>query len=71
MITTIVDQDIPDGHPSLDPPGKSSEDLHRFEREMEQRKTQGRERRRREASEKRRNRELISATEKGFSDKGT
>lgn len=70
MRPKIFDEDIPDGHPPFESPGRSSEDLHRFEREKEQRKTQGRERRRKEASVKRRNRELISATEKGFSDDG-
>ena len=58
------------GEQSFESPGRSSKELAIETRNMEQRKIQGRERRRREASEKRRNRELISATEKGFSDDG-
>ena len=68
MIPKVFDEDIPDGYPPFDSPGRSSKELAKETRRMDQRRTQGRERRRREASEKRRNRELISATEKGFSD---
>ena len=70
MIPKIFDEDIPDGYPPFESPGRSSEELAIETRNMEQRKSQGRERRRKEASVKRRNRELLSATEKGFSDDG-
>ena len=70
MIPKIFDEDIPDGYPPFESPGRSSKELAIETRNMEQRKSQGRERRRKEAAEKRRNRELISATKKGFSDNG-
>jgi len=70
MITTIFDQDIPDGHPPLDSPGKSSEELDMETKNMNKRRIQGRERRRKEASEKRKNKEVKSATEKSFRDDG-
>jgi len=70
MITKISDQDIPDDRPILHTPGRSSEELAIDTRDMDKRRSQGKERRRKEANVKRRNRELISATEKGFSDDG-
>ena len=70
MIPKIFDENIPDGYPPFESPGRSSEELAKETRRMDQRRSQGRERRRREASEKRRKRELLSATEKGFSDDG-
>ena len=70
MIPKIFDEHIPDGYPPFESPGRSSEELAKETRKMEQRRSQGRERRKKEAAEKRHNRELISATEKGFSDDG-
>ena len=70
MITTIVDQDIPDGHPPLDSPGKSSEELDIETKNMTKRRIQGRERRRKEASKKRKNKEVKSAVKKSFTDDG-
>ncbi len=71
MIPQIFDEDIPDGYPPFESPGRSSKELAIETRNMEQRKSIGRERRRREASVKRHNKELQSAMEKSFSDKGT
>lgn len=68
MIPKIFDQDIPDGRPTLEYPGRSSEELAAETINMENRKRINRKRRKTEASKKRHNKELKSALEKSFTD---